>query len=355
MTAKRLIKLRQILEKHQLDAVLIGSPESRFYLSGFTGTAGHLLIGQEKAYLITDFRYTEQAALEAPLFEVVRFPGSPQETAATLIQDLAWQKIGFEAQKMSFEEHKNFQQALQAKLTPLTEEISGLRAIKDEEELKIMTAGAKKTDRAFKWILENIKAGMTEKEFSRELEIYLLKEGASRPSFSFIVASGARGALPHGVASDKIMHKSDLVTIDFGAVFAGYSTDMTRTVALGEPDALLKEIYNVVLKAQEAACRAIRPGIKGREADSVARDIIASAGFGENFGHGLGHGVGLEVHEYPRLNTKSESVLEPGMVVTVEPGIYLPGLGGVRIEDMVLVRDEGAELLTKSPKELIIL
>lgn len=355
MTEHRTGKVKTILEEQNLDALLVNSAENRYYLSGFTGTAGFLLIGKEEAFLVTDFRYTEQARAQAPSFNVQRFKNTAEEALAQLAKGLNWQKIGFEARSLTFQEHLLLKKHFNAELLPLAEPLDGLRAVKDEAELKIIRQGAAKTSQAFLWLLGEIFAGQSEAEISQALEIYLLKAGASGPSFDFIVASGARGALPHAVASDKIMRKSELVTIDFGAVFKRYCTDMTRTIALGEPGEHLKEVYAVVLKAQQAALGAIKPGIKGKEADQAARAIIEAAGYQENFGHGLGHGVGLKIHEYPTLNAKSEEVLKPGMVVTVEPGIYLPGLGGVRIEDMVLITETGAEILTPASKELFVL
>ncbi len=353
MISKRLEGVRQIISANKMDAMLINSAENRFYLSGFTGTSGYLLISIDQAFLITDFRYTQQAEAEAEKYEIVRYSDTIQQTTAEIAEKAGWGKIGFEAKKMHWNEYKNLHDSLAAELLPVTEEIEKLRSVKDKNELIKIRRGVLKTDLAFQWILSNIRPGMPEKMLSRELEIFMLQQGADGTSFDYIVASGFRGALPHGVASDKIMQEGDLVTIDFGAVFEGYATDMTRTVALGNPGDSMLEIYEVVRKAQAEAAASIRPGMTGREVDMVARDIISAAGYGDYFGHGLGHGVGLETHESPLLNAKSEAVLEPGMVVTVEPGIYLPGRGGVRIEDMAVVTETGAELLTSSPRELI--
>jgi len=350
---KRLTNIRQLLNKKELDAILINSAENRYYLSGFTGTAGYLLISVEQAFLVTDFRYVQQAEAEAQEFEVVRYDNTIQQTIAAIVEQAGWNKIGFEAKKMFWNDYKTLSDSTNAEIVPVIEEIEKLRSVKDDNELDKIRRGALKTDLAFQWILSNIRPGMPEIMLSRELEIFMLQQGADGTSFDYIVASGNRGALPHGVASDKIMQEGDLVTIDFGAVFEGYATDMTRTVALGSPDDSLLEVYEVVMNAQAEATAFIRPGISGREADQIARDIITAAGFGDYFGHGLGHGVGLETHEHPLLNAKSDTILEPGMVVTVEPGIYLPERGGVRIEDMLVITEKGAELLTSSPRELL--
>lgn len=233
--------------------------------------------------------------------------------------------------------------------------IEKLRMKKSPEELEVLKAAAKIADDAFEHICSYIKAGMTELEVSNELEFFMRSQGATSSSFDIIVASGLRSALPHGVASDKKIESGDLITLDFGALYNGYVSDITRTVAVGEPSDKLKEIYHVVLESQVLALEKIKPGMTGIEADAIARDYIKSKGYGEAFGHSTGHGIGLEVHEGPGLSFRSETILEPGMAVTVEPGIYLPGIGGVRIEDDILITETGNERLTHSSKELRIL
>ena len=233
--------------------------------------------------------------------------------------------------------------------------IEKLRMIKTDDEIRTIRRAAEIADEAFSHILTFIKPGVTELEVSNELEFFMRRLGASESSFDTIVASGKRSALPHGVATGKTIENGDMVTLDFGALYDGYVSDITRTVAVGEPTEELKKIYHIVLEAQMRACSALKPGMTGKEADAVARDYIKDHGYGEAFGHSTGHGIGLEVHEGPGLSFRSDTVLKPGMVVTVEPGIYVPGLGGVRIEDDVLITEDGCELLTSSPKELIIL
>jgi len=355
MMAERLKKIRQMIKKKSIDAVLITSQLNRRYLSGFDGTAGVLLIDQNKALLMTDFRYIEQAARQAEQFEVMRFKDDLIKALVPLIRSAGWEKLGFEAKQVVCSFYRDMKKKLPVELIPLDESAEKQRMIKDDTELDILSRGAEILDGAFNYICSLIKPGMTEKEVALELEVYLLKQGAEEKSFSFIVASGKRGAMPHGVASQKKLVNGELITIDFGAVFEGYATDMTRTVALGNVSLHESKIYDIVKEAQHEGALAVKPGLRGKEVDAVARGIIDRAGYRDYFGHGLGHGVGLETHEEPVLNPRSSTVLKPGMVVTVEPGIYIPEWGGVRIEDMVVVTTDGMEPLTKSSRELIIL
>ncbi|MDW7740185.1 MAG: Xaa-Pro peptidase family protein [Bacillota bacterium] len=347
--------IRKLIKKNNLDVLLVTNPQNRRYLSGFTGTGGVLLISVDKALLVTDFRYTEQAAAQADQFEVKLWKEDLYQNLAVIVREYGWEKIGFEAKNVVFSTYREMQDKLPGELVAVETSAEELRMVKDEKELELLSRAAELLDRAFGYLLEIIRPGMTEQELALELEIYLLKSGAEKRAFNYIVASGIRGAMPHGTASSKVMQDGELVTIDFGAVFDGYATDMTRTVSLGEPDEKQREVYDIVYRAQKNAAEAIRPGLKGFEIDTVARDIITEAGYGEQFGHGLGHGVGLETHEQPVLNPKSKTILKAGMVVTVEPGIYIPGWGGVRIEDMVVVTKEGMSVLTKSPRELTVI
>jgi Xaa-Pro aminopeptidase len=355
LTKDRLSAIKALLPELGVDALIITSPENRYYLSGFSGSAGTLIIGNEQAFLLTDFRYTGQAEQQAPLYTVKRYKDDYHQLLAELIKGAGWSKIGFEEKKLSSYDYARLDEKISVQFVPIEETAEKLRMTKSCEEQEIMRRGAEKLDQAFTWLQDVIKPGMTERALAVELEIFLLRQGSERPSFDYIVASGARGSMPHGVASAKQINEGDLVTIDFGAVFEGYATDMTRTVALKKVDQRQKEIYDIVYRAQCEAVSSVKPGLTGKEIDSVARDIITEAGFGEQFGHGLGHSIGLETHEPPALNPKNNTTLQPGMVVTVEPGIYIPDWGGVRIEDMVLVTESGAERLTKSPRELIII
>ena len=351
--AERLDKIRKLIEEESIDALVISSINNRRYLSGFRGTAGVLLVSAEKALLVTDFRYVNQAEEQAPHFEVIRWHDDLYKSVAPLVEENGWGKLGFEAGQVVYTALEEMKEKLPAEMVPVKETAEKLRIIKDVDEVSIMRIGAEVLDRAFTMIINTAKPGITERELALELEMFLLKEGAEEKSFRFIVASGQRGAMPHGMATEKEMKDGELVTIDFGGIFDGYATDMTRTIALGKISEQQKEIYDIVYKAQHEASAAVKPGLPVNEVDAVARNIIKDAGYGEYFGHGLGHGVGLEVHEQPTLNHLKTTELEPGMVVTIEPGIYLPGQGGVRIEDMVVVTEKGAESLTKSPRELI--
>ncbi len=349
----RLTPLRQSPAQKKFDAFLITNPVSRRYLSGFDGTSGALLIGGEEAFLLTDFRYTEQAAAQAPQFAVRNRLDDLHKSLAELIEEAGWSRIGFESKHIDYATYREMKEKLPAKLIACKDVVEKQRMIKSPAELDILRRGAELLDRGFNYICDTIRPGMSEAELALDLEFYLRREGAQGASFRYIVASGKRGAMPHGVASDKILEEGDPVTIDFGAVYEGYATDMTRTICLGRADERLREIYAVVGRAQEKGVAAVCPGQRGSEVDAVARRIIEEAGYGEHFGHGLGHGIGLETHELPVLNKLSATVLKPGMVVTVEPGIYIPGWGGVRIEDMVVVTAGGVERLTHSPRQLL--
>ncbi|GAB7386812.1 Xaa-Pro dipeptidase [Bacillaceae bacterium] len=353
---QRLQRLRAALQAEKIDGLLVTNPFNRRYLSGFTGTAGVLLITRERALLLTDFRYLEQAAEQAPLFELREQKGKIAETIADVLPELGIARLGVEANHLTYGEFAKLQEACaSAQLVPLADTVEKLRMKKDETEMAMIRKAAAIADQAFSHILGFIKPGVRELEIALELEFYMRKLGAKSSSFDIIVASGKRSALPHGVASAKKIERGDLVTLDFGAYYEGYCSDLTRTVAVGEPAAELRKIYEIVLRAQQNGVNRIRKGLSGKEADALTREIIQAAGYGDRFGHATGHGIGLEIHEGPTLSVRSETRLEPGMVVTVEPGIYLPGVGGVRIEDDVLITEEGREVLTASAKELIVL
>ena len=351
---KRLAKLRQLMAKRGIDAFLAMRPENRRYLSGFTGTAGTLLVTATQALLFTDFRYTEQAAEQAPQFEVMM--AGADLFGALAGQELAMRHLGVEGDFITHEEYGKLQQALpQVDLVSCPELINDLRAVKDAGEIAMIREAVRIADESFNRILQSLQIGQTEEEIAVEMEFNMRRVGASGRSFDFIVASGSRSAMPHGVASPKKLQAGEFLTLDFGAVYQGYCSDITRTLCLGEPDEQQRAIYNIVLAANRAGIAAVRPGRTGKEVDAEVRRLIEEAGYGPNFGHGLGHSVGLAIHEGPNLNSREERVLEPGMTVTVEPGIYIPGWGGVRIEDLVVVTENGCEVLTRSPKELIVI
>ncbi len=351
----KLQKIRQALQQADLPALLVTSAYSRRYLTGFTGTAGVAVITADEAFFITDFRYTEQANDQIEGYEIIEQKTTLIEAVAQLVEDKQLTKLGFEQDAMTYAEYDRYANALKAELVPTSGLVEKIRLIKTEDELTIIKQACKIADDAYEHILTFIKPGMTELEVSNELEFFMRKQGATSSSFDIIVASGTRSALPHGVATEKVIESGDFVTLDFGAYYNGYVSDVTRTLAVGEPSDKLKEIYQVVLDSQLLALEKIKPGMTGKEADAISRDYIASKGYGEAFGHSLGHGIGLEVHEGPGLSSRSDVVLEPGMVITIEPGIYLPGIGGVRIEDDALVTETGVEKLTHTSKELVIL
>ncbi|WP_066312346.1 Xaa-Pro peptidase family protein [Bacillus sp. FJAT-29814] len=351
----KLEKLRNSFTDNGIDGMLITSPFNRRYISNFTGSSGVVLISAEKAMFITDFRYIEQAKKQCEGFEIIKFNDSIPKEVAELSKQLGIQKLGFEEDHLTYSSFTVYDNETEAELIPISGVIEKLRLIKTEAEIKILKEAADIADAAFKHILDFIRPGKTELEVSNELEFFMRKAGAVSSSFDTIVASGYRSALPHGVASDKVIEAGDFVTLDYGAYYKGYVSDITRTVAVGTPDTKLKDIYEIVLEAQLRGVAGIKPSLTGKQADALTRDYITEKGYGEFFGHSTGHGIGLEVHEGPALSFKSDMVLEPGMVVTCEPGIYIPGLGGVRIEDDLLITNDHNETLTHSTKELIIL
>jgi Xaa-Pro aminopeptidase len=356
MPNERVGKVREQLAARGADALLVTNAVNRRYLSGFTGTSGVLLIDGSRAALVTDFRYREQAGKQAAGFAVVEHGPELYETVKRLLVEWGVSRLLFEDRDVTFAAYQDIRDKLNpAELIPAGELVETLRMVKDERELAVMREAADLADRAFEHILPYIRPGATEASIALELEFYMRRNGASGPSFDTIVASGERSAMPHGVASDRVIGKGEFVTLDFGAYYKGYCSDITRTVVVGKPSDKQREIYAIVLEAQQAALDRLAPGMTGKQGDALTRDVITRYGYGEYFGHGTGHGFGMEIHEAPRLSRTCDTVLTPGMTVTVEPGIYLPGFGGVRIEDDVVITDTGIEILTRSPKELIVL
>lgn len=352
----RFTKLRQQLEALDLDAFVVSQPENRRYLSGFTGSDGMLFIAQDRALLITDFRYVEQSAREAPQFTVVE---TQPEAVARRLNDLASeggaQRVGFESLHVTVADHRHWAEAADSyRLVPTKELVEDMRAVKDEEELAVIKRAVALTDAAMAHIRELIAPGMAEKDVAWELESYMRTHGGEAVAFDPIVAGGPNGALPHAGASGDLIRAGQPIVVDIGTRVDGYHSDLTRTLYLGEPDGRFQEIYGLVLKAQLAAEEGIRPGMACRKADALARDVIAGAGYGKYFGHGLGHGVGLAIHEKPRLRSVSYEVLRAGMTLTVEPGIYIPGWGGVRIEDLTVIREDGVEVLSRADKSALL-
>ncbi|MFD2672751.1 M24 family metallopeptidase [Marinicrinis sediminis] len=354
MEAARIERLRTEMKKNELSAYLISNSYNRRYISGFTGSAGWVLITLDRAILLTDFRYMTQAPQQAVHFEVVEHGAQPLDNVRQLLSEMQIKELAFEQDHVSYAQYVQVEQALEGiRLTPSDSLIEQVRLVKDSSEIKVMREAAQLADQAFTHILKHIKPGVTEKAIALELEVFMRSHGAVSSSFEIIVASGERSALPHGIASDRLLQPNEFVKLDFGAYYQGYCSDITRTVVLGKPEAKHIEIYECVKKAQQTCLDGLKPGITGAQGDALARKVIEEAGYGAYFGHGTGHGLGMEVHEAPRLSKTCETVLQPGMCVTVEPGIYLPDFGGVRIEDDVVITENGIDILTQSTKELI--
>jgi len=354
----RLQKLRPLIVEKGLDTLLISQPENCRYLSGFTGE-GHLFISDSHALLATDSRYTEQAKEETTSFEIIQIKGELSDWLPGLVSDLGWRKLGFEANFVSYHSHHKLSETIKTKqlnleLIPTTGLVERLRSIKEPEELELIMKAVELTDSAFEYANSLIHPGITEKEVAWEIEKFLRQKGSEGVPFDLIVASGPNSALPHAKPTERVICAGEPVLIDMGARIGGYCSDFSRTLCLvGEglvPSPLCK-IYNIVLKAQLTAIEGIESGMDAAQADKLARDVIAQAGYGNAFGHGLGHGVGLALHESPTLASNSADLLEDGMVFTIEPGIYIPGWGGVRIEDMVILEGGRAIVLTKSRKD----
>lgn len=356
MPNERVKRLRTKIAEAGGQGMMVTSEFNRRYLSGFTGTHGVVLLSGDRAALLTDFRYRQQAGRQAQGFEIIEHGQDLNQTVAETLASWGVTKLLFEDQHASYAEHALWAKALApAELIPAGSVVERLREAKDAGELALMQEAADLADRTFEHILGLIKPGVSELEIAAEMEYFMRRNGATGPSFNTIVASGERSAMPHGVASEKKVGRGEFVTLDFGACYKGYCSDLTRTVFVGTPTDKHREIYGIVKEAQQFALDHLKPGMTGREGDALTRDIITRYGYGDHFGHGTGHGLGMEIHEAPRLSPSCDTVLEPGMVVTVEPGIYLPGFGGVRIEDDVVIADTGIQILTRSPKELILL
>jgi len=351
----RLVKLRSQLAQKGLEAIFISQSENRRYLSGFTGSAGFLLISQHRAILAIDFRYVEQAQAQAPDFEIVKIQGEIPKWFPPLASELNAVKLGFEGKALTFSIYKELTDAIgdtkrKISLVPTDGLVESLRAVKDKEELELLVKAAALADAAIEYIIPRIKPGAWEKELAWEIESFLRRNGSEPLPFELIVASGSNSAMPHARPTDKIIRSGEPVVIDIGAKVAGYTSDITRTICLGNQDSKFQRIYDIVLGAQLTAIATIQAGMTGEQADHLGRSVIERAGYKDDFGHGLGHGVGLATHEEPRLGTNSTTILTEGMVFTVEPGIYISGWGGVRIEDMAVLEDGKTRLLTKARK-----
>lgn len=353
---KRLQKLRTSIAEKELDALLLSQPDNLRYLSGFTGSSGWLLISGRNAVLVTDFRYVEQARGESPDFEIIQIKKQLHDWLPGLVSDLGWHKLGFEANFVSYDSHHKLSEAIKTKqinleLIPTTGIVEQLRSIKEPEELGFITKAVELADAAFEQAKAIIRPGITEKEAAWEIEEILREKGGEGIAFEIIVASGPNSALPHARPTEKTICSGEPMLIDMGARISGYCSDLSRTLFVGRASKNLQEIYNIVLKAQATAIKGIESTMAASQADRLARNVIEQAGYGDAFGHGLGHGVGLAVHEFPTLNPSSSDSLADGMVFTIEPGIYLVGQGGVRIEDMVVLENGKARVLTRAGKD----
>ena len=353
MTKRLLDSMR--LGEHE--GVVVYDPSNMFYLSGYTGE-GLVLVARGISAIITDFRYTEQAQAQAPGFEVLMTEKgkSHEDIAGALCASGGIDTLYYEDDFVTVHTFNALRESVRGvEWKVVGSEIARLREIKDEDELALIRQACRITGEAFERILPHIKEGVTEKELALRLDFDMMSHGASKPSFSTIVAAGANGSLPHAVPGEYRLRRGDMITMDFGARYGNYCADMTRTVALGQPSDEMKKVYGIVLDAQKMAQDAVAAGKLCRDIDAIARNYIYSHGYEGRFGHGLGHAVGIEIHENPRYSPTCSDIIQSGMVMTIEPGIYLPGKFGVRIEDTTFVRPDGCEIVGKSPKELIVL
>jgi Xaa-Pro aminopeptidase len=353
---QRLNALRSRLAEMDCPAYVSLAAPNNQYLTGFTGTTSAVLVTSSKALFLCDFRYTEQAGQQVRSYDIEEVSGNLAEKAGEYLKALDAGSAVFEPAYLTVEQRDAIQRGYQGTLRAAPGLVSGLRMRKSPEEVETIREALGLAEGVLADLLDNLDLGMKERDLAARFEFEFKKRGATGASFDTIALFGPPSSLPHGQPSERRLDVGDPVLLDFGCRLAGYCSDLTRTYAFGTmPGPWFDEIYELALTAQRIAIEAVRPGIAGRELDAVARGLIADAGYGDRFGHGLGHGVGIEIHEGPVVNPQSETTLEEGMVVTIEPGIYLPGKGGVRIEDMVVVTADGCEVLTTAPKDLRIL
>jgi len=351
----RLNKLRQRLAEKGIEAILISQPENRYYLSGFDGSDGFLLITPQNKTLATDFRYIEQAKRQAPDYDIFQITGDVESWFPELVDGLKKRELGFEAGHITFAMHHRLNDILddtkfQIRLVPVDGLVESLRAIKEPEEIELITKAVAISDAAFEYITDMIRVGMTEQEIAWEIEKFLHERGSEPIPFDIIVTSGPNSALPHAKPSPRVIQSGEPVLIDIGARVEGYGSNLSRTICPDIPDETFKRVYDTVLGAQLKAIAEITAGMTGAQADGVARKAIKQAGYNHAFGHGLGHGLGLAPHELPRLGPNSADNLVDGMVFTIEPGIYLTGWGGVRIEDTVVMENGKIRVLSQAKK-----
>lgn len=350
-------KLQQAVRDSGLDAILLFDPKNRFYATGFQSSAGAVIVSRDDAWMFTDSRYIEAARETAAGRYHVGLHDrehSLSDLVREVLRSQRLEKLGGEEFSLSHDDYLSYETSIGKKLIPAQQLVMDLRAAKSEEEIAFMKQAQAITDRAFASILTFLRPGVTEQEVAAELMYAMMKDGAQRMSFDPIVVTGTRSSMPHGVPGQAVIRPGDFVTMDFGCVYGGYCSDMTRTVAVGFATEEMKRVYHIVLEAQLAGIAAAKAGVLGREVDQAGRDVIAAAGYGDCFGHGFGHSLGLDIHESPNASPGGNKPMPLGCVCSAEPGIYLPGRFGVRIEDVIVFRENGCEVLTKSPKELII-
>ena len=340
-----------------LDAMLLTSEANCYYATGFMGE-GIALVTRRGSWYFTDSRYTEAADKAIGDAAVIREVSREKPFSALINEALAEagaEKAGFEEQRMTVAEHAVYSEKLHCTLTPASSLMTELRGSKDEEELSCMTAAQRIAEGALEQILKEIRPGMTEKEIAARLNYLMVSAGAEKTSFDTIVASGPNGSMPHAVPGMRKVREGDFITMDFGCVYKGYCSDMTRTVALGRPSDEMRNVYDIVLQAQLAGIAAAKAGVTGAAIDGAARKVIQDAGYGSCFGHSFGHSLGIDIHEAPNAAPGNDKPMPDGAVVSAEPGIYLPGKFGVRIEDVMILRPDGAQVITKAPKALLVL
>lgn len=355
MKNTRIATLVDELKDNKLDAMVISSYASYRYFSGFSGSNCILIITQSRRLLLTDGRYTEQAKLQAPNFEILVCTRTICAVMIDLLRETQATKVGYETMKVTDFEIKQWRtMANEIEWIPQMDFGKLARVCKDKVEIACITRAVAIADQALSEILPSIKIGMSEREVAALLEYHMMKNGSEHPAFDTIVVSGARGALPHGMPTDKKIERGDMITIDFGACFEGYMSDITRTIWMDIPSEQSQHIFNTVYEAQQTCIQAVRPDVPVSDLDALQRKVFEKYNLQEFIAHSLGHGVGLEIHESPSLSMSGTTLLKPGMVITIEPGLYIPGLCGVRIEDTVLVTEDGAHVLTKSPHKIKI-
>lgn len=350
---ERIRRLRVAMEQNGLDAVILKSVTAIRYFSGFTSEDASVLITKARSVLLTDFRYTIQAKAQAgDCCEIIEVGAKHNELLGNIVKEENVRRIGFEEDYVSYAGYQTFAK-FGAELVPFAKELSLLRIKKSAEEIECLQKAQSMADEAFMELLKVVKPGMTERRVAAELEYICAKLGSEGPSFETIVGSGPNGAMCHAVPGERQLQEGDLVVVDFGCLYNGYHSDMTRTFAVGKVDPFAEEIYNIVLEAQTRALDALKPGITGKELDAIARDYITEKGYGACFGHSLGHGFGLLIHEEPRASVSGETVFEEGMTITVEPGIYIEDKFGVRIEDCCVVTKDGKRNFAHATKDLM--